>query len=102
MITVLITFSVPENTTLEKIKEKFCETAPMYQDVPGLIRKNYLFSDGPMKAGGAYTFSDREKAEAWFDEDRLAWIENRYSKPEIMYFETPVVVNNEQSKIEIP
>ena len=102
MITVLITFSVPENNNVEKIKEKFCETAHMYQDVPGLIRKNYLFSDSPMMAGGAYTFSDREKAEAWFDEDRLAWIENRYSKPEIMYFETTVVVNNEQSKIEIP
>ena len=35
----------------------------------------------------------------WFDEDRINWITERYSKPEIKFFATPVLVDNEKKQI---
>ena len=38
-------------------------------------------------------------AKNWFDEDRVNWITDRYSKPEIKFYESPVVVDNEKKQI---
>ena len=40
MIIVKVTFQIPEDLDLAALKEKFAETAPMYRDTKGLIRKN--------------------------------------------------------------
>ena len=40
MIIVKVTFQIPKETDLKTLKWKFQETAPMYQDTKGLIRKN--------------------------------------------------------------
>ena len=50
-------------------------------------------------AGGVYTFLTIENAKTWFNEDRIKWITERYSKPEITYYESPVIVDNEKNKI---
>ena len=46
-----------------------------------------------------YTFETREQADKWFDQDRIDWITERYSKPELTYYDTPVLVDNEQDEI---
>ena len=35
----------------------------------------------------------------WFDEDSINWISDRYSKPDIKFYESPVVVDNEKKQI---
>ena len=42
MITVIVTFSIPSEVSASVLEEKFFETAPMYLETPGLVRKNYL------------------------------------------------------------
>jgi len=42
MIRVIVTFSIPSEVSASVLEEKFLETAPMYLETPGLVRKNYL------------------------------------------------------------
>jgi antibiotic biosynthesis monooxygenase (ABM) superfamily enzyme len=71
----------------------------MYQDTPGLIRKNYLADLEQYRAGGVYCFDTMENAARWFDDERIAWITKRYSKPDIQFFENPVMVDNDKGEI---
>ena len=96
MITVIVSFKISTGLKAEAVKDKFLETAPMYRDVDGLIRKNYLLDIEKHTAGGAYTFETREQADKWFDQERIDWITERYSKPELTYYDTPVIVDNQQ------
>ena len=99
MITVIVSFKISTDLNAEAVKNKFLETAPMYKDVDGLIRKNYLLDIEKHTAGGAYTFETREQADKWFDQERIDWITERYSKPELTYYDTPVLVDNDQDEI---
>ena len=94
MIIVKVTFQIPQEMDLTTLKEKFEETAPMYQETKGLIRKNYICDLTKSIGGGIYCFERREDADSWFDEERIRWLTDRYSKPDIEYFNNPVVVDN--------
>ena len=102
MITVIVTFSIPSEVSAGVLEKKFLETAPMYLEAPGLVRKNYLYDRATLEAGGCYTFEDRGSAESWFNKERIAWLTERYSAPEIRYFETPVIVNPDTGCIDNP
>ena len=99
MIVVKVTFKISNELNYETLREKFLETAPMYKETNGLIRKNYICDFDKRVAGGIYCFEDRQKAEEWFDDERITWLANRYAEPEIVYFESPVVVDNTIGKI---
>ena len=99
MITVIVTFKISEGINEKILNEKFIETSTLYQDVKGLLRKNYISDIENCIAGGVYTFASRRDANNWFDKDRINWIAERYSKPEIKFYESPVVVDNEKQKI---
>ena len=43
MIIVKVTFQIPKEMDLKTLKGKFQETAPLYQDTKGLIRKKYIY-----------------------------------------------------------
>ena len=93
MYVVMVNFKISE---YEDIKNKFKETAPMYQKTKGLIRKNYIVNKEYNTAGGVYIFDDAKNAHEWFDSKRIAYLTERYSEPEIKYFESPVEVNNKK------
>ena len=40
-----------------------------------------------------------ENAKGWFDEARINWITDRFSKPDIKYFQNPVIVDNKTNEI---
>ena len=94
MIIVKVTFQIPKEMDLKTLKGKFQETAPLYQDTKGLIRKNYICDLDKSIGGGIYCFESREDADSWFDEERIHWLTDRYSKPDIEYFSSPVIVDN--------
>ena len=71
----------------------------MYRDVNGLIRKNYLIDIEHHKAGGVYTFDTIKNARASFSQKQIDWLTERYSVPEIIYFETPIIVDNDSGNI---
>ena len=99
MITVVVKFKISDTLTSKILKEKFIETSTMYQKVDGLLRKNYIADIENKYAGGVYTFVSMKSAKNWFDEDRIKWITQRFSKPEVAYYESPVIVDNEKNLI---
>ena len=38
-------------------------------------------------------------AKKWFDDERIEWITNKYSKPALKFYENFVVVDNKTKKI---
>ena len=99
MITVVVKFKISDTLTSKILKEKFIETSTMYQKVDGLLRKNYIADIENKYAGGVYTFVSLKSAKNWFDEDRIEWITQRFSKPEVACYESPVIVDNEKNLI---
>ena len=99
MIIVVVTFPVSSELNTAVLKEKFLETAPLYRDAKGLIRKNYIADMENHHSGGVYCFDTMENAKNWFDDERVEWITNRYSKPNIQFFDSPVMVDNVAGEI---
>ena len=99
MITVIVKFKISDELDADILKEKFIETSNVYHDVKGLRRKNYVADNENYTAGGVYTFDSMQDAKNWFDEDRINRITERYSKPDIKFYESPVVVDNEKNQI---
>ena len=63
MITAIVHFPLPAPLTLEEATEVFRSTAPIYRNVPGLVRKVYLLSEDGRTAGGVYLWETRAAAE---------------------------------------
>ena len=99
MIIAVVTFKIDKGLTDFVLKEKFLETSPIYKDTQGLIRKNYISDTSKNLAGGVYCFNNIENAKSWFDEDRVKWITERFSAPDIKFYENPVVVDNNTDEI---
>lgn len=100
MITALVQFKLPESVTREKAKEFFSSTASKYRDVHGLIRKYYLLSEDGRIGGGVYLWRTREDAERLYTDDWKRFIADKYgAEPSVLYFATPVVVDNLTSEI---
>lgn len=101
MFVVIVKFSISKDLDENSIKNKFEETAPIYLEANGLLRKNYLFNKDKNIAGGIYIFDNSKNAYAWFDESRIKWLAERYSQPEISFFDSPVEVDNISKKINV-
>ena len=94
MIIVIVTFKISSDITESILKEKFMESSSLYQNTPGLIRKHYLSDVKNNTAGGVYCFDTLENAQNWFDDERIDWLTERYSKPEINFYNNPIVIDN--------
>jgi len=99
MITTVVRFPLPKGTTREAAKTMFESSAPTYQKVPGLIRKYYLFGDGPV-GGGVYLWQDQASAERLYTPEWRKTIAQRLgAEPEILFFETPVLIDNKSGEV---
>lgn len=95
MITVIVNFPAPKGATVESMRDAFKTTAPLYDGLPGLVRKQYLFDPDNGIGGGAYLWESREQAEAFYDDAWRKRIEDKYgAQPVINFFESPVIVDN--------
>jgi hypothetical protein len=98
MITAIVKFKLPASVSLADAKALFLGSAPKYEGLPGLVRKYYLKGDGV--GGGVYLWETREAAEKVYTPAWRKMIADRYgAKPEIVYFDTPVVVDNATRQI---
>jgi hypothetical protein len=95
MITAFVQFKVAAPMTRDRAKEVFMSTAPKYLEAPGLIRKYYLLSEDGATVGGVYLWKSREDAERLFTKEWKDFVKEKYGgEPSIIYFHTPVVVDN--------
>jgi len=101
MITAVVTFKLPTGLTREQWQEHNKQVSVRFQNVPGLIRKQFLYNDQGI-GGGVYLWETREAAETCYY--KSPWGENVRkasggNEPDIVWFETGVVVDNESHQI---
>jgi hypothetical protein len=102
MITAVVTFKLPSDIDAPKALELFKGSAPKYRGMKGLVRKYYLFDDANRVAGGVYLWHSKADAEALYTAEWKAWATERYgAAPDVRYFQTPIVVDNETDKIDV-
>ena len=99
MITAIVNFRLPAEIDAKKAVELFKGSAPKYRGMKGLVRKYYLFDEQNRVGGGVYLWNSRADADAVYTPQWKAYIAERYgTPPDIRYFETSVVVDNESDK----
>lgn len=102
MIVTIVTFRLPQKTTLEDITKTFQSTAPKYQGIPGLVRKNYFMSEDGARAGGIYLWESRADADRVYTADWIKFVEGKYgTAPTIEYLHAPVMVDNRDGSISV-
>ena len=77
-------------------------TAPTYRDLAekGLIRKDYL--NGDTGTGGIYLWESREAAEAWFTEQRVQMLTEKFgAAPTLTWYDTHVTVDNLKEEVRV-
>jgi hypothetical protein len=100
MVTAVVQFKIPAPMSQEQAKEVFLSTAPKYQAASGLIRKYYLLSEDGGTAGGVYLWQSKEDAEHLYTKEWKNFVREKYgAEPGIVYFQSPVVVDNLTNEI---
>ena len=96
MITAIVQISLPKPIGSEEAARAFESTAPIYQGLPGLVRKYYLRSEDGRHVGGIYLWETRAAAECVYNVEWKARVKQLYgAEPEISWFDTPVIVDNQ-------
>ena len=100
MIVVLTSFRLPQPLTSDEARRIFLTTAPSYRGVQGLLRKHYVLSDDGATAGGVYFWKSRAEAEAMYTPSWRSFVKAKYgTDPQVTYYESPVLVDNEAQQI---
>ena len=95
MITAVVTYKHKGGPATKEQIAASQKAAESFRDIPGLIRKNFLYDPEKGQGGGAYTWPSVEAAQRGHDAAWRAKIREMYgSDPVIRYFETPVLVDN--------
>jgi hypothetical protein len=93
IITAIVPFQLPEGISPEDVKMAYGQSAPLFQGMPGLVRKYYLH--GADRTGGVYLWESREAAERMYSDAWRQQIADRFgAPPEIEYFDTSLVIDN--------
>lgn len=94
MITVFSKFPLRPGLDRETAKAEVLETVEWYRQREGCIRKYIVFNWDERYGYGVYLWRSRAEAEAFYTE-AVPIIEAQVGRrPEIMYFDTPVVLDN--------
>jgi len=98
---VIVQFDLPSRTEGQSI-EGALASAPTYRELgsKGLIRKDYL--NGDSGTGGVYLWTDRQSAQAWFSEERLNWLAEKFGvKPTLTWYDSYVTVDNVRNETRV-
>jgi len=95
----IVAIKIPPGMTHDQLVEGFKKAVPVYQKVPGLLRKYFTISDDD-RFGGIYLWADRASADRFFD---AAWherVRKTYgTTTHIEFFDAPVIL---ASKLQQP
>jgi hypothetical protein len=94
MITAIVRYRLPATIGREAARAHFAAIAPGFGEVPGLIRKQFIWSETGL-AGGVYQWQDLAAAKRFYQGPWLDGILARYGTyPDIEYFETVAITDN--------
>ena len=102
MIVAIVTFDLGKTLSLAEATKMFESTAPRYQGLPGLVRKNYVLSEDGRRSGGIYLWESRAAAERVYTAEWRKTMTEKYgTPPQVEYLESPVMVDNRDGKISV-
>src|SRR5215831_14020306 len=102
MITVITRFTVPTNINASEMRAGFTQIAPVFRNLPGLIRKQFLLSADGRTAGGVYLWEEEEAARSFMQQRVAPMIREKYQvEPTIEFYHSPMLVENGEPK-EVP
>jgi heme-degrading monooxygenase HmoA len=90
-IATLVTITKPAQVTQERLVNEFAAAAPIYQKVPGLLRKYFIITDDG-KFGGVYLWDTQASAEQWFNPAWHERVRKTYgTDANIEWFDAPII-----------
>jgi hypothetical protein len=96
-VTTLVVVKTPQGVTRAMIEQGFAKSVPLYEKIPGLIRKYFTVNE--IGFGGMYLWQNRASAEAWYS---AAWREQckaRYGgECQLTYFDSPLQIETKGAK----
>ncbi|MFN3258698.1 MAG: monooxygenase [Ilumatobacter sp.] len=99
MITVFSKFQLRPELTREQAVEEIKETIAWYRGREGCLRK-YICLNWEERSGyGVYLWSDRTLAEAFYAQATAEIERQTGATPEILFFDTPVIVDNTTDEV---
>jgi hypothetical protein len=92
-VTTFVMIKTPPSIKREQIDVAMKEAIPLYEKIPGLIRKYFVVNADSF--GGMYLWKDKASADAWYHEGWRAQVKATYgSDPTLIFFDSPVQVDN--------
>jgi hypothetical protein len=90
-VSTVVTISAPAGVSREQIIEGFRAAVPVYQKVPGLMRKYFIMTqDG--KFGGIYLWANKAAAEQFYNETWKERVSKTYgAAANIEWFDAPIL-----------
>jgi hypothetical protein len=102
MITAIVRYKLPGSIGREACQAHFTKIAAGFGAVPGLIRKQFIWSERGV-AGGVYQWETLEDARRFYQGPWLDGILARYGAyPDIEYFTTFAVTDNPGGVVSFP
>jgi putative monooxygenase ydhR len=102
MIVTIVTFHLKRPASLEEMTKVFQGTAPKYQNMAGLLRKNYWTSEDGLRAGGIYVWTSKADADRVYTPEWKKFVESKYGAPPVIeYLHSPVMVDNREGTISV-
>ena len=102
MITAIVQYRLPPSIDQADCVAHFHKIAPGFRNVPGLLRKQFIYADDGW-AGGVYLWRSRADAERFYSGPWLDGIRERYGMdPEIRYFHTAAIIDNSAEAVLLP
>lgn len=100
MITEYVLFSLPAGITREEVVAGMHEVAPRWRAEADLVRKTFIYDAAANRAGAFYLWTRRASAEAAHGDAWRQGLKAKYgSEPTIVYFDTPLVVDNALGRV---
>lgn len=94
MITAIVRYRLPATIGRDACREHFHRIAAGFGEIPGLIRKQFIWSETGT-AGGVYQWHSLADAKRFYQGPWLDGILARYGTyPDIEYFETLALTEN--------
>ena len=103
MIVAVVSFQLPKATTAEEMSGPFKAAVPMFQKVPGPLRKYFYVSDDGRRAGGVYEWASRADADRLYGGEWRAMVEAKFgAPPTIDFLSSPVMIDNRDGTVTAP
>lgn len=96
----IVTFPVSQARDTDSIRQLLERAGPKYTNIPGLLRKYFLFREDA--GGGVYEWASRGQAEAFYNAEYYDRVRKGVgAEPEVQLFDAPAIADGIQHTLDI-